>query len=203
MTEAVSQHPHSVLLLDEIEKAHEDVFNILLQIMDHGTLTDTNGKATDFRHVILLMTSNVGAREMARRSLGFADDQDARRVSEGDRAVEKTFSPEFRNRLDGVLRFAPLTPGIMERIVAKLFTELTAQLATRGVTLELTDTASRLLAVKGYDPTLGARPLARVIDEEVKQPLTEEILFGDLQGGGHAAVDAREDDLVVRVDADD
>lgn len=197
LTEAVSQHPHAVLLLDEIEKAHEDVFNILLQVMDHGTLTDTNGKATDFRHVIVLMTSNVGAREMARRALGFADDAEGRRLAEGDRAVEQTFSPEFRNRLDGVLHFAPLTPEVMERIVAKLFAELTGQLAARGVTVEMTDAASKKLAEMGHDPVLGARPLARVIDEHVKQPLTEDLLFGELTGGGHAVVDVSDGEIVV------
>jgi ATP-dependent Clp protease ATP-binding subunit ClpA len=198
LTEAVSKNPHAVLLLDEIEKAHEDVFNLLLQVMDHGTLTDTNGKQTDFRHVILLMTSNVGAREMARRLPGFNPDAKKAAETEGQRAVEKLFSPEFRNRLDGVLRFEPLSPEVMERIVHKLVNELTAQLAAKGVTLELTDAAVALLAERGYDPDLGARPLARVLDETLKQPLTREILFGRLEGGGHVAADAEGGEIVLR-----
>src|SRR4029079_17896614 len=158
--------------LDEIEKAHEDVFNILLQVMDHGTLTDTNGKPTDFRHVILLMTSNVGAREMVQRTPGFAEERatgvsDPQKASESDRAVERLFSPEFRNRLDARLRFNPLSPQVMEQIVDKLVKELAGQLAGRTVKVELTAAARTLLAEKGYDPAFGARPLARVLDDTV------------------------------------
>jgi ATP-dependent Clp protease ATP-binding subunit ClpA len=214
LTEAVAKHPHAVLLLDEVEKAHEDVFNLLLQIMDHGTLTDTNGKRTDFRHVILLMTSNLGARELARRPYGFAahagdsgDDGDdgggdrsfaaggrgaaparAGRDADAERAYERLFSPEFRNRLDAKLQFRPLSRAVMEKIVDKLVAELAVQLEPKAVRLELTPDARRLLAERGYDPAFGARPLARVLDQAVKQPLTRELLFGALQAGGTAVV---------------
>jgi ATP-dependent Clp protease ATP-binding subunit ClpA len=206
LTEAVSKNPHAVLLLDEIEKAHEDVFNILLQIMDHGTLTDTNGKQADFRHVILLMTSNVGAREMAQRGLGFGDRGEegaapTDRSSDADRAIERLFSPEFRNRLDARLRFLPLTPEVMEQIVGKLVRELANQLAARKVRIELTDAARKLLAEKGFDPAFGARPLARVLEETVKRPLTDELLFGRLQNGGEVTVDVEAGELVLRYTA--
>ena len=203
LTEAVAKNPHAVLLLDEVEKAHEDVFNLLLQIMDHGTLTDTNGKRTDFRHVILLMTSNLGAREMARRPFGFGHGDAAADLGHGhaapparggrdadaERAYERLFSPEFRNRLDAKLQFRPLSREVMEKIVDKLIAELAAQLEPKAVRLELTPEARRLLAERGYDPAFGARPLARVLDETVKQPLTRELLFGALQAGGTAVVD--------------
>jgi ATP-dependent Clp protease ATP-binding subunit ClpA len=189
LTEAVSKNPHAVLLMDEIEKAHPDVFNILLQIMDHGTLTDTNGKQTDFRHVVLLMTSNVGARELEQGPLGF----DAEPGSGDDQsAVERLFSPEFRNRLDGRLRFNALTPEIMLKIVDKFIEELRLQLAARNVTIELSDEARTLLAELGHDPAFGARPLGRVIDATIKGPLTEELLFGAVEGGGHVRVDAQD-----------
>ncbi len=207
LTEQVSENPHAVLLLDEVEKAHPDIFNILLQVMDHGTLTDTNGKQTDFRHVILLMTSNVGAREMSQRALGFVEDSGegqsrSPRTSEADRALERLFSPEFRNRLDARVRFNALTPGLMEKIVEKFLRELGAQIAERKVRIEVTDAARKLLAEKGYDPSFGARPLARVIEESVKRPLTDELLFGKLQNGGKVTVDVDEGDpskIVVRV----
>jgi len=193
LTEAVAKNPHAVLLLDEVEKAHEDVFNLLLQVMDHGVLTDTNGKRTDFRHVILLMTSNLGAREMARRQFGFAAEEGeaaagAREV-EAERAFERLFSPEFRNRLDARLQFRALSREVMEKIVDKLIAETAALLEARAVRLELTPAARRLLAERGYDPAFGARPLARVLDETVKRPLTRELLFGALQAGGSAVVD--------------
>ncbi|HVT15268.1 MAG TPA: AAA family ATPase [Thermoanaerobaculia bacterium] len=201
LTEAVAKNPHAVLLLDEIEKAHEDVFNILLQVMDHGTLTDTNGKPTDFRHVILLMTSNVGAREMARRPFGFgaeagevAGTQDAA----GERAVERLFSPEFRNRLDARLQFRPLSPEVMEQIVGKMVGELAAQLAGKAVRVELTAGARKLLAERGHDSAFGARPLGRLLEETVKQPLTRELLFGALAGGGTATVECADGEIVVR-----
>ncbi len=196
LTEAVSKNPHAVLLLDEIEKAHGDVFNILLQVMDHGTLTDTNGKQTDFRHVILLMTSNVGAREMAARSLGFGDHQ-GELGSAGERAVERLFSPEFRNRLDAQLRFNPLDPKVMARIVDKFFDQLRQPLKEKKVTLEVTAAGRDLLAEKGYDPAFGARPLGRVIEDTVKRPLTEELLFGRLTGGGRVVVDARDGQIML------
>lgn len=200
LTEAVSKNPHTVLLLDEIEKAHPDVFNILLQVMDHGTLTDTNGKPTDFRHVILLMTSNVGAREMAQRAPGFVSADtanDGRRQAGTERAVERTFSPEFRNRLDGRLEFAPLTTEVMSKIVDKFVDELRLQLRERRVTIALTDAGRALLAEKGYDPAFGARPLGRVIDAEIKRALTEEILFGTLVDGGTVTVDAAGSEVVL------
>ena len=196
-------------LLDEIEKAHEDVFNLLLQVMDHGTLTDTNGKRTDFRHVILLMTSNVGARELARRPYGFGAQAGAghaghaghaggARGGEGERAVERLFSPEFRNRLDARLQFNPLSPAVMERIVDKMIGELAAQLAGKGVRIELSEAARQLLAERGYDPAFGARPLARVLDDSIKQPLTQELLFGALQEGGVAVVEVGAGEIVLR-----
>jgi ATP-dependent Clp protease ATP-binding subunit ClpA len=202
LTEAVAKNPHAVLLLDEIEKAHSDIFNILLQVMDHGTLTDANGKPTDFRHVILLMTSNVGAREMASRTPGFSELSEgaprAHKDTDADRAVERLFSPEFRNRLDARLRFNPLSPQVMEQIVEKFIRELTAQLGERKVRIELTEPARKLLAEKGFDPTFGARPLARVIEDQVKRPLTEEILFGALESGGTATVDVEGGEIAMR-----
>jgi ATP-dependent Clp protease ATP-binding subunit ClpA len=202
LTEAIAKSPHAVLLLDEIEKAHPDIFNILLQVMDHGTLTDTNGKPTDFRHVILLMTSNVGARELAARGLGFSDVSDGAprsfKDTDSDKAVERLFSPEFRNRLDARLRFNPLSPAVMEQIVDKFVRELTTQLAEKNVTVELTPAARTLLAEKGFDPTFGARPLGRVIEETIKRPLTDELLFGALENGGTATVDAEGGEVVMR-----
>jgi ATP-dependent Clp protease ATP-binding subunit ClpA len=195
----VSKSPHAVLLLDEIEKAHEDVFNILLQVMDHGTLTDTNGKQADFRHVILLMTSNVGAREMAQRGLGFGDVEGGSRTPESDKAVERLFSPEFRNRLDARIQFRSLNPEVMERIVDKMIRQLGELLAEKKVTIELTEAARRWLAEKGFDPAFGARPLGRVIEDAVKRPLTDELLFGALQDGGAAVVDVEGDAVRIRV----
>jgi len=206
LTEAVAKNPHAVLLLDEIEKAHPNIFNILLQVMDHGTLTDANGKPTDFRHVILLMTSNVGAREMAARALGFTDHGDhgeglplrTPKDTDADKAIERLFSPEFRNRLDARLKFNPLSPQVMEQIVDKFIRELSAQLAEKSVKVELTEAARKLLAEKGFDPTFGARPLSRVIEEKVKRPLTDELLFGALENGGTATVDAEGGEIVMR-----
>jgi len=185
LTEAVARSPHAVLLLDEIEKAHPDVFNMLLQIMDHGTLTDTNGKPADFRHVILLMTSNVGARQLAGRSVGF-DDRPG--VGADEQAFERLFSPEFRNRLDGRIAFGPLSPEVMKRIVDKFIGELSEQLKSKKVEIVLTPAARELLAEKGYDPAFGARPLRRIIDETVKGPLTDSLLFGSLSQGGRLKV---------------
>jgi len=199
LTEAVAKSPHAVLLLDEIEKAHPDVFNLLLQIMDHGTLTDTNGKKTDFRHVILLLTSNVGAQDMARRSPGFDEMLAAGKAAEGDRAVEKLFTPEFRNRLDAQLRFSPLSPEVMEKIVEKMVGELADQLAAKKVRLELTPGARKLLAERGHDPAFGARPLGRVIDETIKRPLTDELLFGRLQKGGKVRLAAADGEIVLDI----
>ena len=206
LTEAVAKNPHAVLLLDEIEKAHPDIFNILLQVMDHGTLTDANGKPTDFRHVILLMTSNVGARELAGRTPGFLDHGDhgeglptrTAKDTDADKAVERLFSPEFRNRLDARLRFNPLSPLVMGQIVDKFIRELSAQLAEKSVKVEITDPARKLLAEKGYDPAFGARPLGRVIEETIKRPLTDELLFGALENGGTATVDAEGGEVAMR-----
>ncbi|MDA8018284.1 MAG: ATP-dependent Clp protease ATP-binding subunit ClpA [Thermoanaerobaculia bacterium] len=199
LTEAVSKNPHAVILLDEIEKAHPDVFNILLQVMDHGTLTDTNGKQSDFRQVILLMTSNVGAREMAGRAVGFGDTQGVA-LGRGDEAFEKAFSPEFRNRLDARLQFAPLSQEVMEKIVDKFIGELRSQLRQKNVKLKLTSAARKLLAEKGYDPAFGARPLARVVEEQIKRPLTDEILFGALEGGGRVTLGVADGRLDLRYD---
>ncbi len=186
LTEAINKHPHSVLLLDEIEKAHPDMFNILLQVMDHGKLTDNNGRTADFHNVILIMTSNVGARELASRRIGFSSDL---QMGDDDKAFQRAFSPEFRNRLDARIRFAPLQPEVMERIVDKFMMELMIQLEQRSVSIELSDTAVAHLAEKGFDPLMGARPLSRVIKETVKQPISEEVLFGALEHGGSVFVD--------------
>ncbi|GMV12242.1 MAG: ATP-dependent Clp protease ATP-binding protein [Polyangiaceae bacterium] len=186
LTEAIAKTPHAVLLLDEVEKAHPDVFNVLLQVMDHGTLTDNNGKKTDFRHVVLIMTSNVGASDLARRRVGFGERSSA---GQDDVAFKNTFSPEFRNRLDARIAFDPLSPEVMVKVVEKFMSELGAQLAERNVTLELTDAAREYLAEKGYDKDMGARPLGRLIQDEVKRPLGDELLFGQLESGGHVVVD--------------
>ncbi|MET0794928.1 MAG: ATP-dependent Clp protease ATP-binding subunit ClpA [Polyangiaceae bacterium] len=187
LTEAVAKTPHAVLLLDEIEKAHPDVFNVLLQIMDHGTLTDNNGKAGDFRHVVLIMTSNVGAQDMARGLVGFGN-RDAQ--GNDSLALRNTFSPEFRNRLDARIAFDPLSPSVMSRVVDKFLRELGDQLADRDVTIELAESARVYLAEKGYDKANGARPLARLIQDEIKKPLGDELLFGQLEHGGHVVVRA-------------
>jgi len=185
LTEAVTKTPHCVLLLDEIEKAHPDVFNVLLQVMDHGTLTDNNGKKSRFPHVVLIMTSNVGAQDLARSPLGFGSRESAGR---DDPAFRSTFSPEFRNRLDARISFDPLTPGVMGRVVDKFLNELNKQLAERDVSLELDESAREYLAQKGYDKDNGARPLARLLQDELKRPLTDELLFGELENGGHVIV---------------
>ena len=193
LTDAVSKTPHAVVLLDEIEKAHPDIFNILLQVMDHGTLTDNNGKQADFRHVILIMTSNVGARELTQTRVGFGD---RGKVGDDDKAYRTLFSPEFRNRLDARVQFGALDRRVMESIVDKFVRELGEQLAERDVTISLTDAARAHLADQGYDPENGARPLDRLIQNELKRPLSEELLFGKLEAGGHVEVDAKEGKLV-------
>jgi ATP-dependent Clp protease ATP-binding subunit ClpA len=191
LTEAISKHPHCVLLLDEIEKAHPDVFNLLLQVMDHGTLTDNNGRKADFRHVIIVMTTNAGAHEMSRPSIGFTQADNA---SDGMEAIRRLFSPEFRNRLDAVIQFAPLDAPTIERVVDKLLIEVEAQLEPKGVTVSLDEAARRWIAQKGYDPKMGARPMARLIQEHIKRPLAEELLFGKLAGGGQVRVSVKADD---------
>jgi ATP-dependent Clp protease ATP-binding subunit ClpA len=196
LTDAIDQHPHSVLLLDEIEKAHIDLFNILLQVMDHGKLTDHNGKTVDFRNVILIMTTNAGASDMAREAIGFGRDQ---REGEDEEAIKRLFTPEFRNRLDAVIGFAGLTPEIVGRVVEKFVMQLEAQLADRNVTIELSSAAKEWLAERGYDRLYGARPLARVIQEYVKKPLAEELLFGRLVRGGAIKVTLRDGRLEFEI----
>jgi ATP-dependent Clp protease ATP-binding subunit ClpA len=193
LTDAVDQHPHCVLLLDEIEKAHQDLFNVLLQIMDYGKLTDHNGKSVDFRNVILIMTTNAGAADLAKPAIGFGRES---REGEDEEAIKRLFTPEFRNRLDAVISFKALSFQIMGRIVDKFVFELESQLADRNVMIELSDQARSWLAAKGYDPLYGARPLARVIQEQIKKPLAEELLFGKLVKGGLVRVDI-EDKLPV------
>jgi ATP-dependent Clp protease ATP-binding subunit ClpA len=196
LTDAIAKTPHAVLLLDEIEKAHPQIFNILLQVMDHGRLTDHVGKPTDFRHVVLLMTSNIGVRDLQRRSVGFGGPDGAdREKPDADREYKQLFSPEFRNRLDAKIAFRPLDPAVMRHIVGKFIRELGGQLATNDVTIELTEEAVEYLGKKGYDPDNGARPLARVIEDEVKRPLGDELLFGALEHGGHVVVNAKGDKL--------
>ena len=185
LTDAIDQHPHSVLLLDEIEKAHPDLFNVLLQVMDHGKLTDHNGKSVDFRNVILIMTTNAGAADMAKPAIGFAREE---RLGDDEEAINRMFSPEFRNRLDAVIRFAALSPEVVLCVVDKFIMELEGQLADRNVTIELDAEARDWVAKKGYDPKFGARPLARVIQENIKKPLAEELLFGKLSKGGNVRV---------------
>jgi ATP-dependent Clp protease ATP-binding subunit ClpA len=185
LTEAITKHPHCVLLLDEIEKAHPDVFNLLLQVMDHGTLTDNNGRKADFRHVIIVMTTNAGALEMSRPSIGFMHADNA---SDGMEAIRRLFTPEFRNRLDAVIQFASLDRPTLERVVDKLLVEVETQLEQKGVQLSVDDAARDWIAEKGYDPKMGARPMARVIQEHIKRPLADELLFGRLAGGGQVLV---------------
>jgi len=185
LTEAVTKTPHCVLLLDEIEKAHPEVFNLLLQVMDHGTLTDTTGRKADFRNVIIVLTTNAGAQEMNRASIGFTEQDHA---TDGMDAIRRLFSPEFRNRLDGIIEFKSLDPKTISRVVDKLVVELEAQLQDKLVTLELDDDAREWIAAKGYDQKMGARPMARIIQEHIKRPLAEELLFGSLTTGGHIRV---------------
>ncbi|HWE05525.1 MAG TPA: ATP-dependent Clp protease ATP-binding subunit ClpA [Rhizomicrobium sp.] len=185
LTDGVDQHPHCVLLLDEIEKAHPDLFNILLQVMDHGKLTDHNGKRIDFRNVVLIMTTNAGAAESAREAIGFGR---VRREGDDEEAIKRLFTPEFRNRLDATIAFAPLSRDTIDRVVEKFVLELEAQLSDRDVSFDLTPEATRWLGQKGYDDHFGARPLARVIQDHIKKPLADEILFGRLKGGGTVRV---------------
>ncbi|MHA7888521.1 ATP-dependent Clp protease ATP-binding subunit ClpA [Roseicyclus sp.] len=197
LTDGVDQHPHCVLLLDEIEKAHPDVFNILLQVMDHGTLTDHNGRKVDFRNVILIMTSNAGAAEQAKAAIGFGRD---RREGEDTAAIERTFTPEFRNRLDAVISFAPLGKETILSVVEKFVLQLEAQLMDRNVTIELTRPAAEWLADMGYDDKMGARPLGRVIQEHIKKPLAEELLFGKLAKGGNVKVGVKDGKIDLRIE---
>jgi ATP-dependent Clp protease ATP-binding subunit ClpA len=197
LVDAVRTHPYSVVLLDEIEKAHPDIFNILLQVMDHATLTDNTGRKADFRNVVLILTSNAGSREMSAKTIGFAEgtsdeerDEARRRAAAGKSmaAIERVFSPEFRNRLDAIVTFKNLTPNVMETIVEKFVLQLEAQLAERHVAITLAPEARAWLARRGYDPVYGARPLGRVVQKEVRDPLTDEILFGALEEGGTVTI---------------
>ena len=196
LTEAVTKHPHCVLLLDEIEKAHPEVFNLLLQIMDHGTLTDNNGRKADFRNVVLIMTTNEGASLVSRSTIGFVE-QD--HTTDGMEALKKLFTPEFRNRLDGIIQFAPLMPNVIENVVDKMLVELQAQLDEKKVHITADKKARAWLAKKGYDVSMGARPMARLIQEQLKRPLADKILFGELSNGGDARVTVKDDKLVVEV----
>jgi ATP-dependent Clp protease ATP-binding subunit ClpA len=199
LTEAIVKHPHCVLLLDEIEKAHSDVYNLLLQVMDHGTLTDNNGRKTNFRHVIIVMTTNAGAQEMSRNSIGFVS---ADNKSDGMQALNRLFSPEFRNRIDATIQFAALSPATIERVVDKLLVEAEAQLEEKGVSMSIDDAARAWIASKGYDPKMGARPMARLIQEQIKRPLAEELLFGKLAGGGQVRVSVLPDGSALKIDCE-
>ena len=196
LTEAVNKHPHAVLLLDEVEKAHPDVFNLLLQVMDHGTLTDNNGRKADFRNVIIIMTTNAGASEMSRPSIGFSHQDHS---TDGMEAIKKLFAPEFRNRLDAIIQFKALDPAVITRVVDKFIYELEAQLQDKGVTLDVEDSAREWLAEHGFDAKMGARPMARIIQEHIKKPLAEELLFGRLAKGGNLVIRAEEGELVHEV----
>lgn len=198
LTDAIDQQPHAVLLLDEIEKAHPDLFNILLQIMDHGKLTDHNGKHVDFRNVVLIMTTNAGAQEMSKQAIGFGSDV---REGEDEEAIKRLFTPEFRNRLDAVIPFGPLPPEVVSRVVEKFVLQLETQLQDRNVTLSLNDAAASWLAEKGYDRLNGARPLARVIQEHIKKPLSEELLFGKLAKGGHVGITFKKGALAFNIES--
>jgi ATP-dependent Clp protease ATP-binding subunit ClpA len=191
LTDGIDQHPHCVLLLDEIEKAHPDLYNILLQVMDHGSLTDSNGKKVDFRNVVLIMTTNAGASDASKDGIGFGR---GKRSDEENEAIKRLFTPEFRNRLDAIISFRALTPEIVANVVDKFILQLEAQLQDRGVEIELSDAARGWLAKRGYDPAMGARPLARLIQEHVKKPLADELLFGKLKKGGLVRVDVDPDD---------
>jgi len=192
LTEAVNKNPHAVVLLDEIEKAHPDVFNLLLQVMDHGTLTDTNGRQADFRHVILVMTSNAGAAEISRTSMGFAQQDNSQ---DGMDVIKRQFSPEFRNRLDAVINFAPLDSETIGLVVDKFLMELDEQLSAKGVSLKVETAARDWLSANGYDKTMGARPMSRLIQEKIKKPLADELLFGRLMNGGLVVLDVKDNNI--------
>jgi ATP-dependent Clp protease ATP-binding subunit ClpA len=194
LTEAVTRNPHAVVLLDEVEKAHPEVFNLLLQVMDHGTLTDNNGRQADFRNIILVMTTNAGAQEMSRASIGFTQQDHS---SDGMEIIRKAFTPEFRNRLDAIIQFDTLDSESIKRVVDKLVVELEAKLGNNNVTLELDDAARKWIAERGYDAKMGARPMARIIQEHIKRPLAEELLFGSLSDGGHVRILVGPDDTLV------
>ena len=196
LTEAVTKHPHSVVLLDEIEKAHPEVFNLLLQVMDHGTLTDNNGRKADFRNVVLIMTTNAGAQEMGRPSIGFAEQDNS---TDGMEVIRRMFTPEFRNRLDAIVQFSALKLEVVKTVVDKFLTELQAQLDEKRVTLEVDDAAREWLAREGYDEKMGARPMQRLIQEKIKRQLAEDLLFGDLASGGTVRISIENNDLSINI----
>jgi ATP-dependent Clp protease ATP-binding subunit ClpA len=198
LTEAINKQPHAVLLLDEIEKAHPDVFNLLLQVMDHGTLTDNNGRKADFRNVIIVMTTNAGADQLNRASIGFTQQDHS---TDGMESIKKFFAPEFRNRLDAVIQFKQLSTEIITQVVDKFLFEFEAQLEEKGVQLSVDDEARTWLAMHGYDPQMGARPMARVIQENIKKPLAEELLFGKLASGGHVYITVRDDKIAMDLES--
>jgi len=195
LTDGVDQHPHCVVLLDEIEKAHPDLYNVLLQIMDHGRLTDHNGKQVNFRNVILIMTTNAGAADLARQAFGFTRN---RREGDDHEAINRQFAPEFRNRLDAIVSFAHLNADVIGMVVEKFVLQLEVQLADRDVTIELSEPAKAWLIEHGYDEQMGARPMARVIQEHIKKPLADEVLFGQLKGGGHVRVVLVKDEATAK-----
>ena len=198
LTEEITKHPHSVLLLDEIEKAHPDVFNLLLQVMDHGALTDNNGRKADFRSVIIVMTTNAGAQDISRASIGFTTQDHS---ADGIEAIKRMFAPEFRNRLDAIIQFKALAPETVQHVVDKFLFELEGQLHAKNVALEVDGEAKRWLAERGFDPLMGARPMARLIQESVKKPLAEELLFGQLAEGGHVRVSVRDGELAFDIES--
>jgi ATP-dependent Clp protease ATP-binding subunit ClpA len=199
LTEAINKQPHAVLLLDEMEKAHPDVFNVLLQVMDHGTLTDANGRKTDFRNVIIVMTTNAGAERVSRASIGFSTQDHSLDAIED---IKRMFSPEFRNRLDSIIQFKALAPETIAHVVDKFLIELESQLDAKKVTMEVTQEARAWLAEHGYDRLMGARPMSRLISEKVKKPLAEELLFGRLANGGHVTVMVRDEDIAIELEAE-
>lgn len=197
LTEAITKHPHAVLLLDEIEKAHPDVYNLLLQVMDHGTLTDTNGRETDFRNIIIIMTTNAGADRISRASVGFTRQDHTGDASE---VIKRTFSPEFRNRLDVIIHFKALDPRTISQVVDKFLMELEIQLEAKNVTMDIDGEARGWLAERGYDPLMGARPMGRLIQDQIKRPLAEELLFGKLEAGGHVCITVKDGELSIDVE---
>jgi len=195
LTEAINKHPHSVLLFDEIEKAHPDIFNLLLQVMDHGILTDNNGRKADFRNVIFVMTTNAGAEAGSRASIGFTQQNHS---TDSMNEIKKTFSPEFRNRLDAIVQFSPLDTNTINFVVDKFINELKMILNEKSVNLSLSDKARSWLAIKGYDEKMGARPMARLIQDKIKKPLASELLFGQLSDGGNVSIDVENDQLTFK-----
>jgi ATP-dependent Clp protease ATP-binding subunit ClpA len=199
LTDAVTQNPYAVILLDEIEKAHPEVFNLLLQVMDHGTLTDNNGRKADFRNVILIMTTNAGSQEMSRASMGFTS-QDHK--TDGMEALKNVFTPEFRNRLDGIIQFRPLDVDVINTVVDKFLCQLQQQLDDKRVVLDVDESARKWLAVNGYDEKMGARPMQRLILEKIKKPLAEQVLFGSLVGGGVVKITVENEEISVNIESE-